>query len=242
MVRRTTGRQDLEAGQAPVTRALIVVNVAVFLWTLITGGSISGGGGPFSFDFELRACFPWYGRCLEGVATGEWWRIVTSAFLHGGIIHLAFNMFLLWMIGHQLERIQGPVRYLGLVLGSLTAGSLGVMLIEPLARTVGASGAVFGVMGATVALQVRRGISPWSTGIGSLLVVNLIFTFARPNISIGGHLGGLLGGLALGWAVDEADRRGLTRTVGSAMPIMFTIGCAAATIWAAGRWWDPLLG
>nr|MCS5684957.1 rhomboid family intramembrane serine protease [Acidimicrobiales bacterium] len=98
------------------------------------------------------------------------------------------------------------------------------------------------LMGATVAPQVRRGISPWSTGIGTLLVVNLLFTFARPNISIGGHLGGLLGGLALGWAVDEADRRGLTRTVGSAIPVLFTIGCAAATIWAAGRWWDPLLG
>jgi len=235
-VRRTTGRQDLEAGQAPVTRALIVVNAAVFMWTLITGGSMSAGGGDLTIDYGLVG----YGRVRTGflidhlgVAEGEWWRIVTSAFLHGGIIHLAFNMFLLWMIGHQLERIQGPVRYLGLVLGSLTAGSLGVMLLDPLALTVGASGAVFGLMGATVALQVRRGISPWSTGIGSLLVVNLLFTFARPNISIGGHLGGLLGGLALGWAVDEADRRGLARTVGSAVPVVFTIGLAAATVWSA---------
>lgn len=245
IARRPTGWRDLEAGQTPVTRALVFVNVVVFLLTLVAGGSISSGGGDLTIDYGLVG----YGRIRTGflidhigVAEGEWWRIVTSAFLHGGIIHLAFNMFLLWMIGHQLERNYGPGRYLGLVLGSLTAGSLGVMLLDPLALTVGASGAVFGLMGATVALQVRRGISPWSTGIGSLLLVNLLFTFARPNISIGGHLGGLLGGLALGWAVDEADRRGSGRAVGSAVPVVFTMGCAAVTIWAAGRWWDPLLG
>ena len=242
---RVAGWSDGEASQASTTRSLIFVNVAVFLWTVLSGGSLSSGGGDLTIDYGLVG----YGRVRSGflidhvgVAEGEWWRIVTSAFLHGGVVHLAFNMFLLWMIGNQLERIHGPVRYLGLVLGSLASGSLGVMLLDPLALTVGASGAVFGLMGATVALQVRRGISPWSTGIGSLLVINLIFTFARPNISIGGHLGGLLGGLVLGWAVDEADRRGIAHRVGTAVPLVFAAACIAATVWAAERWWDPILG
>ena len=82
-----------------------------------------------------------------------------------------------------------------------------MMLLDPLALTVGASGAVFGLMGATVIFQFRRGVSPWSNGIGSLLFINLIFTFARPNISVGGHLGGLLGGLLIGWLIDELNKK-----------------------------------
>ena len=177
-----------------------------------------------------------------GVAEGEWWRLVTGAFMHGGLIHLVFNMFLAWMLGHQLERMHGPGRFVGIYTASLAAGSLGVMLIAPLALTVGASGAVFGLMGATLVHQLRRGINPWSSGVGSLVVINLIFTVSRPGISIGGHVGGLLGGAMVAWLVDEADRRRAPRTAGTAITILFTVACTAGAIWAAGRWVDPVLG
>ncbi len=177
-----------------------------------------------------------------GVAEGEWWRLVTGAFMHGGLIHLVFNMFLAWMLGHQLERMHGPGRFVGIYTASLAAGSLGVMLIAPLALTVGASGAVFGLMGATLVHQLRRGINPWSSGVGSLVVINLIFTVSRPGISIGGHVGGLLGGAMVAWLVDEADRRRVPRTAGTAITILFAVACTAGAIWAAGRWMDPVLG
>ncbi len=151
-------------------------------------------------------------------------------------------MFLAWMLGNALERLHGPVRFLGLYTGSLAAGSLGVLLMAPTTLTVGASGAVFGLMGATVVHQYRRGINPWSSGIGTLVVVNLLFTFGRPGISIGGHLGGLLGGAVLAWLVDESDRRGLPRRLGTAMTCAFALACFAGGIWAAANWYDPLLG
>jgi len=151
-------------------------------------------------------------------------------------------MFLAWMLGHQLERMHGPGRFVGIYTASLAAGSLGVMLIAPLALTVGASGAVFGLMGATLVHQLRRGINPWSSGVGSLVVINLIFTVSRPGISIGGHVGGLLGGAMVAWLVDEADRRRAPRTAGTAITILFAVACTAGAIWAAGRWVDPVLG
>ena len=116
------------------------------------------------------------------------------------------------------------------------------MLLDPLALTIGASGAVFGLMGSTVTFQIRRGVNPWSSGIGSLLALNLVFTFIRPNISIGGHIGGLIGGLILGWMYDEIDLRRLPRFIGALISWVYVTVCVVVTIWAAGRWWDPVLG
>jgi membrane associated rhomboid family serine protease len=128
------------------------------------------------------------------VADGEWWRIVTSGFLHFGILHLAFNMLLLWWLGQMLEPSLGRVRYVLAYAVSLLAGSLGALLLDPDALTGGASGAVFGLMAAAVLLLRRRGVDPMQSGLGGLLVINLLLTFLRPGISIGGHLGGLVGG------------------------------------------------
>ena len=151
-------------------------------------------------------------------------------------------MYLLWVLGQQLERLHGRSRYLGLYFGSLAAGSLGVMLLDPTALTVGASGAVFGLMSATFIHQKRRGISPWRSGIGGLLILNLIFTFGRSGISIGGHLGGLLGGACLAWAIEEIDRKRLNRNFGLVVITTFTLLCLVAGIWAGNRWYDPVLG
>ena len=228
-------------------RVVIALNAAAFLYALSGGGSLAGSLGEVGVDFGLigAGCRQWViGQCFwwVGVDEGEWWRLVTSAFLHAGLLHIGFNMFLAWMLGNALERLHGPTRFLGLYTGSLAAGSLGVLLISPTTLTVGASGAVFGLIGATVVHQYRRGINPWSSGIGTLVVVNLLFTFGRPGISIGGHLGGLLGGAALAWLVDTADARGLPRRVGTAMTYAFALTCFAGGIWASANWHDPLLG
>lgn len=246
--RRTVPTSFAFAGRDPLAiRIVIALNAAAFLWVLANGGDINSGDGDTTIDFGLIGfgCKAVIGRtCVGplGVDEGEWWRLGTSAFLHAGLLHIGFNMFLAWMLGNALERLQGPTRFLGLYTGSLAAGSLGVMLVSPTALTVGASGAVFGLMGATVVHQYRRGVNPWSSGIGTLVVVNLLFTFGRPGISIGGHLGGLLGGAALAWLVDTADARGLPRRAGTAVTWLFAVACFAAGIWAAANWHDPLLG
>ena len=242
---RSFARGANASEQSLTTRTLIAVNLFAFLVTLFRGGSLSSGGGDVTIDFGLVG----YGRVLSafsidyvGIAEGEWWRMFTGGFLHAGFIHLAFNMFILWMLGSQLERLLGPTSYLILYFGSLLSGALGVMLLDPLALTVGASGAVFGLMGATVVYQLRRGVSPWSNGIGTLLIINLIFTFARPNISVGGHLGGLLGGLLIGWLIDEMNKKRIAGYLSFLLPLIITVALGFSCIWASKYWYDPILG
>ena len=137
------------------------------------------------------------------MAAGDWWRPITSGFLHAGIVHVGFNMFLLWQLGMMLEPAVKRARFAALYFVSLLGGSFFVLLISPDTRTVGASGAVFGLMGAAFVALRSRGIDPFSTGIGPLIVINLLFTFAIPGISIGGHLGGLVAGAVGGLILWE---------------------------------------
>jgi len=176
-----------------VTQALIAVNVAVFLYgmTQVNDKAIYDGGlaGPL-------------------VAAGDWYRIVTSGFLHAGLLHVGFNMFILYQLGMLLEPALGRLRF-GLVYAvSLLSGSLGVLLVSPNSLTVGASGAVFGLMGAGVAVMRSRGIDPFSTGLGGMIVLNLIITFTLSRyISVGGHVGGLIGGFLAAWILTDLGPR-----------------------------------
>jgi membrane associated rhomboid family serine protease len=136
----------------------------------------------------------------------------------------------------------GRARFLALYITSLVAGSFGVLLVDPTAATVGASGAIYGLLGAALAAQRVRRINIWRSGLGGLLVLNLLFTFAIPGISIGGHIGGLIGGLVAGYLVFQLDER-----TDSAVPAVLV--CAALTaamwvgcLWAAEQWADPVLG
>ncbi|MDG2429009.1 MAG: rhomboid family intramembrane serine protease [Acidimicrobiales bacterium] len=234
----------------PATLALVALNLLAFLVMVFLGGGARGGGvydrfasggGTFTVDYGLLGIGR-SGPRLIGVAEGEWGRLLTGGFLHAGLLHVLINMFLLWMLGRQLEMVHGPVRYAGLYMASLLAGSFGVMLHDPQALTVGASGAVFGLMAAAIVHQLRQGVSPWGTGLGGLLLVNVIFTFGRPGISIGGHLGGLVGGALVGWLVDGIDRRGASRAVATAVPWLAAVAFTVGAVWAASRWWDPVLG
>jgi membrane associated rhomboid family serine protease len=130
---------------------------------------------------------------------------VTSAFLHAGLIHLLLNMLMLWWFGGPLESFLGRGRFVGLYLVSALAGSAGALVVSPTVLTVGASGAVFGILGAGVLLERKR---IYVFGGGALMVVlfNLAFSFLVPNISIGGHLGGLAGGALAMLALSRFGR------------------------------------
>ena len=174
-----------------VTKALIGINLAVFVLTALQGG-LAGRGGDLQVELAVFGPF---------VHDGEWYRLITSGFVHFGLIHLGFNMALLYRFGELLEPALGRIRFAALYIAALLAGSAGALLVAPMALTGGASGAVFGLVGAAAVAQHRHGVGIWQSGIGGLLVLNLIFTFAIPNISIGGHIGGLVGGAALGAAM-----------------------------------------
>jgi membrane associated rhomboid family serine protease len=235
------------AGADPiVTKVLIGLNAAAFLLMVggsgRPGGALRGGGGTIVADFGLigHAGSQIIGEF--GVAAGEWWRLVTGGFLHGGLLHLGFNMLVLWLLGSQLERALGRARFITLYVTSLLAGSFGVMLLDPNRMTVGASGAIFGLMGAAVALQRAAGVDWWRSGLGTLLVVNLLLTFAVPNISVGGHIGGLVGGLAAGALMVLVDRRTASERLAVAAGAGLGLACVIGAIWAASQWRDPVLG
>jgi len=176
----------------PVTKAIIVINAAVFVLLMISAGNISGEGGQVQRDLAL------FGPAIK---YGEWWelyRLVTAGFLHFGPVHILFNMVILYRFGEMLEPALGPVRFGSLYLASLLAGSFGAMAISPHALTGGASGAVFGLIAAAAIGLHQRGINVWQSGVGGLIAVNLVITFVVPGISIGGHLGGLAGGFVVG--------------------------------------------
>lgn len=176
-------------GEVVVGKVIIALNVGVWLLMTVLGGNPYRASGPV---LEYGAT---YGPL---VVQGEWWRLASGAFLHSGFIHLAMNMLLLWFLSQELEPALGRLRFALLYGVSLLGGSLGVMVLDPLAPTVGASGAVFGLMGALIVLQLRAKQNPWQSGIGGLVLINLVLTFAIPGISIGGHVGGLLAGAAAG--------------------------------------------
>ena len=125
---------------------------------------------------------------------GDWWRLITAAFLHASLIHIGFNMFALWVIGAPVEHYLGRVRFLGLYLVAGLAGSAGALLQAPLAVTVGASGAIFGILGAMLILEWQA-TGRLGGNAMTMIVINLALSFAIPGISWGGHVGGLIGGI-----------------------------------------------
>jgi membrane associated rhomboid family serine protease len=167
-----------------VTKTLIGLNVGIYLAQLAGGAPVNANGG---WIFQHGAL---YGPL---VAQGDWYRLLTAAFLHYGPVHLGLNMLALYWIGRPLEDALGPLRYLMLYVVSGLAGSAGALIVEPTGVTVGASGAIFGILGAAIVLERQRTYVLGGSAM-TLLIVNIAFTFAVPGISIGGHLGGLAGG------------------------------------------------
>jgi membrane associated rhomboid family serine protease len=191
LVRRAPG-VALATGSAPITKALIAINVAIFLVTASQSGSFSQPGGNLYVRWVL------FGPL---VVHGGWYRLVTAMFLHASIIHIGFNMYALWVIGTPVEQYLGRARYIGLYFVSGLAGSAGGLLQAPHEPILGASGAIFGILGAMLILEWQ--ITGRLAGNAmTWILINIVISFTIPNISWGGHIGGLIGGIliTLGYA------------------------------------------
>jgi membrane associated rhomboid family serine protease len=204
-VTRGVQRAAFEGAGAKVTKALIGINVAVYIAELATGGGVNGTGSTIYEKGVLIARAIDSQGHLVGVAEGEYWRLLTAAFLHYGAFHLLLNMLGLYWFGSLLERRIGSGRFLLIYVVSGLAGSAGALVLDPLKPTVGASGAIFGILGAGLVLERQRDYVFGGSALG-VIVANLVLTFAWPNISIGGHIGGLIGGAAAILALSRLGR------------------------------------
>lgn len=193
-----------------ITRFLIVLNVIGYLWEIWVGGSgmLSGFGG----DTQGMERVLTEGALIPGAVTqnGQWWRILTGAFLHGGLIHIGVNMLSLWFLGRFIEYALGSWRMLLVYMVSLVAAGLGVVYFSnPAVATVGASGAIFGLFGALFAIGFKLGkpgMDLVRANVG-ILILNLILTFTVPSISWQAHVAGLLAGFVLTYAIYYPPRR-----------------------------------
>jgi membrane associated rhomboid family serine protease len=219
VVRGTGGTPGFE--QAPATFILIGLNVIAFLAEIATGsGGLSEATGSVIRNFSLLG---------NGVAEGEWYRLVTGGFLHAGLLHIGFNMFALLIVGRVLEPGIGTRRFVALYAASLLAGAFGALaLTHPYEPTVGASGAIFGLFAAAAIMARGRGMNALASEIGFLIVINLVFTFSIPGISIGGHLGGLVGGAICSLAILAGERGMLgPRRLPAELAVMALVGVAS---------------
>ena len=203
-----------------VTEVLMGLNVAVFVIGLLTVLGDAGdylGGGITQFHLNWASAPYISGNqffLTGGVGHGEPYRLITSGFVHFGIIHLAVNMYSLWILGRAAEQYAGRLAFGMIYATSLLAGSFGSLLLEPNALAAGASGAIFGLMGAMFLAFRAQGIPIARSPLMNVLILNLIITFAVPGISKGAHLGGLVGGAIAGWLFfDLARRPGLDKRI-----------------------------
>jgi membrane associated rhomboid family serine protease len=182
-----------------VTYAIIAICVLAFVGEMAGGAGLGFGraGGAIVNDGGLAGVY---------IANGEYWRLITSGFLHAGFLHIAFNLYILWILGRMLEPALGHVRFAAIYFTALLAGSFGALIVSPDSLTIGASGAVFGLMGAAVIEYRRRGIGFMESGIGILILLNLGLSFIVPGIAIGGHIGGLIGGALAALAINFGQR------------------------------------
>jgi membrane associated rhomboid family serine protease len=210
-----------------VTYALIAINVIAFLTE--QGQFSLTGSGVHGKVFEEGVLYRG-GIHFEH----QYWRLITSGFLHVDLLHIGFNMYLLYLLGLMLEPAIGSLRFAAVYFAALLAGSFGALLAtaDP---TLGASGAIFGLMGAMVVELRARRLSVMESGIGGLIVINLILSFTLSGISVGGHIGGLVGGVLAGAALRAAgDRYKLLGLLGCVAIAAVSVAGAIAVAGATG--------
>ena len=223
-----------------LTMGLIAVNVLVFLIGQGSGSAdrIGRGVNDVWRDYAL------FGPEID--LSNEWWRIISGGFIHADLLHIGFNMYLLYMLGRQLESVMGNVDFFLLYFGGLVGGSFGALLLTPNALTGGASGAVFGLMGGYIVFLLSRGLGSQIFagglgGIGGLVIINVLFSF-RGGVSLGGHLGGLVAGSLLAFVLTGANKAIPNQWAQRGVASVIAAGLAGASYWAAGPWSDPLFG
>jgi membrane associated rhomboid family serine protease len=239
-----SGAQKVYRGTAAMqvrpilTQVLIGINLLVFAIVAAQdpGEAFQGGITQFHIDFSLVAGWPiGGGQTLPyGVGDGEWYRMITSGFLHYGLIHLLFNMYALWILGGAVEHIGGRGRLAAAYGVSILAGSVGALIVTPDAFTAGASGGVFGLMGAILVAQRIQGVAFRDSPLLGVLGLNLLFTFGISNISVGGHIGGLIGGALAGWLLFSPDLRRRNPLIGYAACAALGVACLVGGLAVAG--------
>ena len=227
--------RSLPGDEFYVTKALVGLNVAVFVVTIVFFGATATNIGREALEYST------FGPLIA--EEFELWRIISGGFLHDGLIHIGFNMYLLWRFGRELEQKLGWKEYLATYMAALVGGSFGAVLISPTTPVVGASGAVFGLMAVLVVLNRSRGIALLDSNIGFLVLLNGFFSF-RAGVSLGGHLGGFLVGLLLG-AIFFGMNPGEGPILGAGskrLVLVVAIGLVlfGATFAAATTWMSPL--
>jgi membrane associated rhomboid family serine protease len=226
-VTRGVQRAAFEGTGAKVTKALVAINVAVYVAELVTGGGVNGTGSTIYLHGVL------FGPLVE---QGDWWRLVTAAFLHYGPVHLILNMVGLYWFGSLLEERIGSGRYLMLYLVSGLAGSAGALLWPNgfLTPTVGASGAIFGILGAGLVLERQRDYVFGGSALGVILI-NFVLTFSISSISKGGHIGGLVGGIVCALGLTRFGRGhaayGRPGVLGVATIVLVGVASIAVAYW-----------
>jgi membrane associated rhomboid family serine protease len=183
-----------------VTKVLIAINVIVFLAEGSGAYTLTGSTGS-SWLLNHGFLFAPLIRYSH-----DYWRLVTSGFLHLDILHVASNMYVLYWVGRLLEPAIGRQRFIAIYFTGLLAGSFGVFIVSPLSQTAGASGAIFGLMGAAFTEAHRRGVDQVRNQLVILILVNLVITLSVPGISIGAHIGGLIGGGLATLGFQQGDR------------------------------------
>jgi membrane associated rhomboid family serine protease len=229
------------AGRAgTATKALIGINVVVMLVSILSGGAnaVAGGGwgGLLGGSTPLTEWGAVLGSAVygpagdvvpHGIAQGEWYRLFTAMFLHYGVLHLLMNMYALWFLGREVERVLGPARFVGLYLLAGLGGNVAAYLFSaPNSMTAGASTAVFGMMSAIFVLLKRLNLSV--APILPIIVINVVFTLVISNISVAGHFGGLVVGAVVAAILAYAprDKRNLVQGVGCAAVLLILLALA----------------
>jgi membrane associated rhomboid family serine protease len=213
-----------------VTLILIGLNVAVAVAEFASSSSADFLNNSIYEHGALFASLYNSQGQLVGVAHGEWYRMFTAMFLHASFFHIALNMYSLYFVGSIMEQVIGRWRFLLLYVASGIAGSAGALYLSPQTPTVGASGAIFGILGGLLVLEQKRHIASGGQ-IAGLIVLNLVITFAfRSSISVGGHVGGLVAGIALMWAILRFRRSALLTLLSAAALVAVSFVIAYAKV------------
>jgi membrane associated rhomboid family serine protease len=207
------------SGATSITLILVTINVVLFLSETATGTPLGGASGSSLGTLYIKGAL--YGPSIT--EAHQYYRLLTTGFLHDGFLHILFNMWFLYVMGRILEPVVGKLNFTVIYLTALLGGSFGALLFEPQAPTVGASGACFGILGALIVISHYRGISIWQSGLGLTLVINIVFSLSVPGISIGAHVGGVVAGAICGGLIFELGEK-------RRMPAVAIAGCLLVAV------------
>ncbi|TMK36269.1 MAG: rhomboid family intramembrane serine protease [Actinobacteria bacterium] len=222
-----------------LTNLILLSLIGVYVLEVAAGGPSSLVGGPTTPTLVRLGAnvglFQTRGE-IVGVATGEWWRLISAMFLHAGLLHIAFNGYALYIVGGVVEQELGRWRFAVLYAVTGFCASVASYAIgAPLVPSVGASGAIFGLFGVFFAYNYQRRhlvfYAARMRSMGTLILINLVLTFTFPGIDWRGHLGGLTTGIIGGLAVDGFGRRTSRTQVFVATMVALALLAVAVTVW-----------